>query len=326
MNIKHAKSPCCFADVWHFGPRRRQCSDCKRTWTIRPRKKGRRAHRIPVSTLKKFFSKGHTLPQLFSRRVHVGPRAYRFRFRNALIRFTSRQFKPEIPAGPLVLLADGLWFEFEARPWVLYLLALKSATGTHAVFLDPLLLPGKEGISRWRKALQTIPPQAKHRIQAIVVDNLPGMRLLARQNNWILQLCHFHMLLKLQGQRRGIRRALKGGQVRDEINKLIRAAVTLPDGPELETTIRRLKHISKSDCGTRRIQIIVREFLRQLTFYRSYLSQPIGLPTTNNAVESMGRIVREMFRRNRAGSNPKSVLIWAKALIRIRPRVVCNGG
>ena len=80
-----------------------------------------------------------------------------------------------------------------------------------------------------------------------------------------------------------------------------------------------------TDCGTARIQMTIRAFLRDLRFYRSYLNYPqLGLPQTTNSVESMGRLLREMFRRNRAGSNPASTLRWATAFIRIRPTVACN--
>jgi hypothetical protein len=225
-----------------------------------------------------------------------------------------------------VLLADGLWFEFEGMPWVLYLTALKPCAGDYAIFLDPLLFSGKEGASRWHQAVAAVPPRAKQRIRALVVDNLPGMQRLAQRHRWVLQLCHFHLLLKLQVHRRGVRYALRGGPVREEIYQLIRGALALPDGPHLQRTLERLRRLSHSDCGTIRIQTTVREFLRDLRFYRSYLAHPqLGLPRTTNTVESMGRLVREMFRSSRAGSNPASVLLWATALIRMRPRVTCNG-
>ena len=50
----------------------------------------------------------------------------------------------------------------------------------------------------------------------------------------------------------------------------------------------------------------------------------LGLPQTTNTVESMGRLLREMFRRNRAGSNPASTLRWATAFIRMRSTITCN--
>jgi hypothetical protein len=69
----------------------------------------------------------------------------------------------------------------------------------------------------------------------------------------------------------------------------------------------------------------VREFLKNLPFYRSYLQHPeLGLPRTTNSVESMCRLLREMLRSSRAGSNPGSVLLWATAFIRLRSGVTCN--
>lgn len=225
-----------------------------------------------------------------------------------------------------MLLADGLWFEFDGIPWVLYLMALKPCRGNRATFLDPLLLPGKEGASRWRQAIATIPVSAKQRIRAIVADNLPGIRKIARQHQWALQLCHFHLLLKLQAGRRRVRYTLRGGPVRDEIHLLIRNSLHLPDGRRLSRTLERLRQLSHHDCGTLRIQTTVREFLSNREFYRSYLQHPnLCLPATTNAVESMCRLVREMLRSSRAGSNPASLLLWATAFIRLRATITCNG-
>lgn len=252
--------------------------------------------------------------------------AYRYRFRQALRRFVARPSPQQIPRGSLVLLADGLWFEFEGIPWVLYLTALKPCRGNKATFLDPLLLPGKEGASGWQRALAAISPTVKRRIQALVTDNLPGMRKLAHQHGWVLQLCHFHLLLKLMARRGRVRYALRGGRVREEIHQLVRRALRLPNGPRLSRTLERLRHLSRGDCGTLRIQTAVREFLMNLKFYRSYLTHPaLGLPLTTNAVESMCRLLREMFRSSRAGSNPASVLLWATAFMRLRHTLNCNG-
>ena len=225
-----------------------------------------------------------------------------------------------------MLLADGLWFQFERRPWVLYLMALKPCQGNYAIFLDPLLLPGKEGASRWRRALATIPRRATRRIQALVVDNLPGMQRIAHRQGWVLQLCHFHLLLKLRVHGRGVRYAVRGGQVREEIYQLLRDTLQVPEGRRLHRMLGRLRRLSHADCGSARIQTAVREFLHGLELYRAYLTHPwLGLPHTTNAIESMGRLLREMFRSSRSGSNPASVLRWATALIRMRSRITCNG-
>jgi hypothetical protein len=151
------------------------------------------------------------------------------------------------------------------------------------------------------------------------------MQKIARQHRWALQLCHFHLLLKLQAQRDGVRYVLRGGAIREEIHKLIHEVLELPDGNRLRHALDRLHRISQGNCGTERIQTTVREFLNAVPYYRSYLTDPnLGLPRTNNTVESMCRLIREMFRSSRAGSNPDSVLLWATALIRLRPKMTCN--
>jgi len=195
MTSKHAKSPCCGDRVRRFGRRRRQCVRCLHTWRVRPKKRGRPRHRTPASMLRQVFVHGFTLSQLASRHRGVTLPALRYRFRQAIQRFVSRPGSPAMPRGPLVLLADGLWFQFDGRPWVLYLTALKPSRGNYAVFLDPLLAPGKEGASRWEQAMAAIPQDAASRVRALVGDNLPGMRGLAHQHGWVLQLCHFHLLL-----------------------------------------------------------------------------------------------------------------------------------
>ena len=326
MKSQHAKSPCCGARVRRFGARRRQCVECHRTWTVRPKKRGRPVHRTPIAVVQRVLIDGLTIGQLHSQRVDVELPAYRYRFRQALRRLVARAAAPPVARGPLVLLADGLWFEFDGAPWVLYLMALKPCGGNVATFIDPLMLPGREGASRWRQAIEAIPPGVVHRIQALVADNLPGMQKIARQRQWALQLCHFHLLLKLQVRRRAIAHSLRGGAVRAEIHNLVRSALELPAGPELECVLQRLERIAGHDCGTTRIQITVNEFLGGLRYYRTYLDHPaLGLPRTSNAVESMCRLLREMLRSSRAGSNSESVRLWATALIRTRPKVVCNG-
>src|SRR5437016_467708 len=152
MQSKHAKSPCCAARVRRFGPRRRQCVECGKTWTVRPKKRGRPVHRSSPALLHRVLVKGYTLGQLFSHRTTVALPAYRYRFRQALQRWLARPQPQKIPGGPLVLLTDGLWFEFEGIPWVLYLVALKPCRGHQATFLDPLLLPGREGFAAGSRA------------------------------------------------------------------------------------------------------------------------------------------------------------------------------
>lgn len=327
MKTKHAKSPCCHAKIYRFGQRRRQCSTCKRTWSIRPKKRGRPKIRLPENVLGHIFLERYTLTHLAKRRPGVNVGAFRYRFRQALQRFVSRPKPLRLPLGPLILLADGLYFHFQRRHWVLYLMALKSATGKKAIFLDPILLPKKESAVRWKQVLATaIPQKVRPRIRAIVVDNLNGMKKIAKREGWILQLCHFHLILKFQVQYRRQRRALKGGVLRQEAYQLMRQILELPSGNLLNISIAKLSRLAQNPCITYRIQGVIREFLSSVNFYRAYLKHPeLNLPSTTNTIESMCCIIRDLLRRNRAASSPRALLQWATALIRLRKELNCNG-
>jgi hypothetical protein len=282
---------------------------------------------VPPTLLHRVLVQGFTLRQLADRHGRGPAPAYRSRFRRALRQFVSQPAPQVLPPGPLVLLIDGVWFQFAATPWVLYLRALKACHGHHAVFLDPLLLPGAEHVSRWQRVLAELPPAVLVRIQALVADNLPGLRPLAAAHGWILQLCHFHLLLKLEAVRRGRRaRTLRGGPVRDELIQLVRDVLDLPTGPPWHHAVAALHARAHGDCGTHRIRMMVRECLRELPCYRAYREYPdLALPRTTNSVEAMGRLLRDLFRRSRAGSNPQSVQLWATAFIRLHPTITCNG-
>lgn len=278
--------------------------------------------------LSRVFCHGFTVKQLWQQHPHGTLPTYRARFRQALRRWLARPRRaPHLPTGPLVLLLDGLWFQFDGHPWVLYLMALKPCGQSYAVFFDPVLLPGREDTTRWRHVLTTLPPSLRPRITALVTDNLRGMREIAQEAGWHFQLCHFHLLLKLQAGHRARRYARYGGPIRERIDHVVRRALTVPDGPALKRVRTELRALARHDCGSARIQTIVRGVARELDDYRTYLRHPtLGVPRTTSAIESMGRLVRELFRRHRAGSSPRALLAWVTAYLRFRGRITCNGG
>lgn len=326
MNTKHAKSSCCHVRIRRFGHRRRQCCSCKRTWTIRPKKRGRHRIRMPSSIFNQVFMERFTLKQLIHRRHGMPLPNLRHRFRQALFRFLDHSNRLKLPCGPLTLLADGMRFNFRKRPWVLYLVAVKSCTGKTAVFIDPMLFPGAEGAFRWDQMLATIPEDIRTRIQALVVDNLNGMKRIAKQHHWVLQLCHFHMIKKLQIQWKRPRRMLKGGAIREKLYQLIRDALEIPEGTQLQSILARLKRFTDNNCIPQRLQSVLRDFLHSVTYYRSYRAYPeLHLPATTNSMESMACLIRDLLRRTRCASSPKALLRWTTAFIRLHPYITCNG-
>jgi hypothetical protein len=276
--------------------------------------------------LNQVFLEKYTLGHLSKRRPGVGLINFRHRFRQALRRFVARTSPQKLPSGPLILLADGLFFYFQKRAWVLYLMAVKSCTGKTAVFLDPILLPQSESAVRWRQVLAAIPLKTKARIRALVTDNLNGMKQIAQHEGWVLQLCHFHLIQKFQVQHRRQRRALKGGAMREEIYRLIRQILEIPSGTLLKASVVQLTQLAQNRRIPYRIQAVIREFLSSINYYRTYRIYPeLNLPSTTNTIESMNCIIRDLLRRNHSASSPQSLLRWATTLIRLRKKLNCNG-
>jgi hypothetical protein len=228
--------------------------------------------------------------------------------------------------GPLIVLIDGLYFRFKGRPWVLYLMALKPCHQNRAVFLDPLLFPGREQIGCWTQTIGTIPVGAQKRIRALVSDQIRGITSLTSRKGWVLQLCHFHLISQLQGNRGTRNRKIVGRTMREACYQLTRQALELPDGPKLERILGRLKQLVRQPSGARRTRMVVREFLRRTHQFRAYRKYPhLELPTTTGTVEAMGRIVRDLMRRTRSIRSPEALQLWATAMIRMHPEIMCNG-
>src|SRR4029453_8531531 len=134
MHSCHAKSPCCQAKIYHFGSRRRQCSQCKRTWRIRKKRRGRKRQRVHPGTLQAVFMDARTLKTL-APRYRLTRQGLSRRFLGALRNLTSRSPNLLLPNGPLVLILDGFFFPFRGNDWVLYLMAVKPCHQNRAIFL-----------------------------------------------------------------------------------------------------------------------------------------------------------------------------------------------
>lgn len=325
MHSWHAKSLCCRAKIHHFGPRRRQCSCCKQTWRIRKKRRGRKPRRWRAGVLQAVLLNGQTLRTL-APRYGLTRQGLSRRCRQALRRFVSRPRRLRLPVGSLVLVLDGVYFRFGGKDWVLYLMGVKPCRQSRAVFLDPLLLPGRENLRGWSQAITTIPPHIRRRIRASVSDEVAGIIRLGTTQGWIVQLCHFHIISRLQNCRGHRNRRLAGRALREAFYQLTRQALDLPDGPRLQIVLRELRDLERQATGLRVIRMIVREFLRRVDHFRAYRKhRELDLPTTTGSVEAMGRRIRDLMRQTRSISSPQALQLWATALIRMRPTVMCNG-
>ena len=322
MATQHAKSPCCRGRINHFGKRRRQCSICKHTWRIRQKHRGRKRKRIATALLSRILLEKHTIAQE-RRNVRLSRSGIAMRYAKAMRSLVGRRHSLRLLSSPYALLGDGLYFRFKRREWVMYLMAIKPVHGKKAYFLDPVLLEGRECYERWVRAVAAIPLMVKKRIRAFVSDGFRGSQLLSEQNHWLHQRCHFHLLANLVRGKGKRRYRIRSSKLRDTLLDTARILLS-SQNPHLlaqaRKTTRRLIHRSTCPPYIRKQAL---EFLEREQDFRTHLRYPkLHLPTTTNAVESTGQMMR---RATRTARTPQSLLLRATAFLRLKKFVICNG-
>lgn len=222
-----------------------------------------------------------------------------------------------------MLIVDGVYFKFGRKEWVLYQMALKPMYSKRMYFLDPVLSKGRETITRWEEAVATIPSDIRKQIKGLVSDGLRGFQGLAATNGWVHQRCHFHLLSSLVRGKGKRRYKTRGSSVRDDVLAAVR--IMLADVPEAQRdrTRRALtKHIADRRCPAY-VRKHILEFFEREQDFRAYLTHPnLNLPTTTNAMESSGKLVRKATKTART---PESLKLRAIAFLRLKQSVVCNG-
>lgn len=246
------------------------------------------------------------------------------RTRRALEHLVRKQAVPLLAESEdLVLLTDGMWSTFRGKYWVLYDMAVKPIGCDVAWFLDPLLLPGKENMEGWKRAVGTIPVGIRRHVRALVSDGLRGSKGIARSNRWVHQLCHYHLLSKLHDMMGRVQSRVAGREARRVLVRAVSEALVTTDSGRLDLIEELICILAEHQDYTERLRGIAREFLRDLGLYRNYLSHPeLRLPRTTSTLESMHSQLRRVVQ---SVNSPSALLLRVRAYIRLHPTIACNG-
>lgn len=306
--------------IHKFGDKRRQCSGCKKTWTLWAKKRGRNPLRPHHRLLRQVVVEKQSLlsPRLNRRQLTAG--AQSFRLRRTMERFLERVRPNATPRGRLILVIDALWYLFGGKRWTLYLMTVRPVERDQAVIMEPILCPGRENYDDWQAAIASLPAATRQRTIALVSDGFRGSDRIARDNGWIMQRCHFHLIAQLQVNR-GHWKQLRDSTEREAMYQAIRNV--LAARPEkLKRCVRHLAILlGKNNCP-KRLGMIGREFLRRLDQFRAYQNFPdLRLPHTTNSIESFNNIIRSRCRHLRT---PTSLLLRTKVIIRMRKTITCK--
>ena len=325
MKTLHAKSPCCKAKAYRFGGRRRQCGRCKRTWSIRPKKRGRKTIRVQPSIQNVAFPSQESLRHKATR-LNKSRELIRRRHSKNIELLFKKLPKPKAPPGNLIAIIDGLAVNFKKERFTLYTILLRSIKDSKAVIMEPLLLSGNEKISSWDKAFQTLPKSVRRRIKAVVSDGITGIENYGKQQGWVVQRCHFHLIKMIQTLRGKSWRTIKDKELREDIYQKTRQLISTPDEKEARELYKYLNDVTHSVICPKWLGLRVRGGLKHWTLFRSYRLFPeLKLPTTTNSAESVYRSISDITRQTRGFRNPKSFKKWIKLKIRSMREIRCNG-
>jgi hypothetical protein len=279
-------------------------------------KRGRKRQRLQHQYLRK----GYSIRQLALDSPLTVDAIYK-RFGNNLQQLVTKKRVIRIRGAQLMVIIDALWQYFHGDLWTLYCIAIKANGSDKAIFLDPVLKPGKESACHWNAVLDELPTGINNRIIAVVSDGIRGIETIAENRQWIQQRCHFHLLSQLQ-KMRGKRSSTSGRIIREQIYATGAAALVEQSPRKLTRHCNRLNALSEDPLCPKAMKMIVRDFLRRLSAFRSYLAYPqLSLPTTVNVMESANSLIR---RRVGTVNTPNAWQKWAIAIIRCKSIFFCK--
>jgi hypothetical protein len=325
MKLHKKVSNCCHAKIIKYGSKRRQCTHCKRTWSIYPKKRGRKLIRVNSSNIATNLSSQESLRHK-AQRLNKNRELIRRRHIRKIEQLLKTIPLSDPPDGKLISIVDGMHLCVNKIHYTLYVILLKSINSDEAVIMEPYLLKGCESIIGWRKVFYELSEDTRNRIYAVVSDGITGMNSLCKENKWVLQRCHFHFLKTLQSLRGKRWSTVVNRDMREDIYQSAKLLLTEKDEQKVKEIYVYLQKITRLDSCPKWIGRRVRGALRQWQDFRSYLKySELNLPITSNSAESVMRLLADVKKQNRGFNNPQSFEKWAKTQLRIKKVIKCNG-
>lgn len=320
------KSQCCGAVVWRFGDRRRKCSFCTKTWSIRSCRKGRKQMRQRPRFSHRVLTENRSLRK-FSENANTNREKIRKRFHSSLDVLLKKNFSPDnlLPKkGKLIAITDALHFHSEGKDAMIIIILLRTIRNDKAVVASIEIMFGGETEENWKSAFESLSRGLKKRIIALISDDSLGLVKYAKINEWIIQLCNFHLKARFQ-RFLGKKKRIKSRKERWLAYQLVTQVAEEKNKKRLGPLIREIRKLSKNKNLSKYVRLHLRGFLRNWRDYRTYLKYPeLNLPNTSNSAEAVVKIVRDILYQKRGFKTVKSLKRWIKAVQILHPIITCK--
>jgi len=325
MKTLHAKSPCCQGNVIRFGKRRRQCIQCRKTWRIRQKKRGRKTKRAPKELFVKYIRREIPTSYVLARIRKGKSEDQRQRtLRRSLEKFVQRTPWPPLPyEEPLIVVADAMMIMIDKKLYTFYFILVRRILDNKATIAAPYVSEGAESCEGWWKAFACLPRATLASIYALVCDSHFGLQYVARRKSWIIQQCNFHLIARIQGRRSRWTKSRHQEQGK-HLYQLVTEAITNPNEEAILDTVRELWELSRT-TSSKNLRTYLSGFTKKYWEYRSYLQYPeLHLPRTTNSIESLIGSIRKLCGRAHGFRTIESLTVWVHALLKNKKVATCN--
>jgi Transposase, Mutator family len=324
MQYDTANGACTHPKWIRFGARRRQCVTCKKTWTVRAKKRGAKPTKHRMADLEKTFVEKLTLVQQ-SRRTSIGANGLSKRHAKSLASLCEKPWPHTVPLGFLILVMDAVWFSIDRKQYTLYLTGFRAVDDDTLHFLPPILRLGHESQKEWREIIRGIDEEIRDRVRAVVSDSFSGSGNIAKQNKWVYQRCQAHLLIRLSTLCGDNKFTVSWREGRQEIKRLMHALMNVRDPEKVSGIVEQLFILSRDPRCPERLYQIVKRTVRTLHEFRAcYLHPELRLPATTNAVENTNGRIRGILNRARGCRTPTSLIQWITGFLWFHPTVTCR--
>lgn len=225
--------------------------------------------------------------------------------------------------GKLILIVDGIYFQFKDEEYVCLIVLLRPVEERKARFRGLILVQGDESRKHWEKAFKSALTHTEQaQICAVVADGAHGLVSLSNEQKWVYQRCHFHLLKEFKnicGGHRGVSRDL-----REMIVDVIRQILDTPDEKETKLLVEKLiSLIAHPDCP-RTVKNKVNGFLKHIARFRMCYQYPeLRLPKTSNSAEYIGKLIRRRENLLHGFPTTTSLEYWLEIILRENPEIRC---
>ena len=299
---------------------------CGKTWTVHPRKRGRKRKRVRANLARNILRTKSSLRGLSELR-EIPRETLRRKFHASLKSWRKQNGWAQLPEeGKLIAIADVIWFGTKNhRPsYGCFVILLRPVDSMLAYPVTLALWRGKESKGRWRKTFAGLPPSVRNRIVAVVADGFTGLMSLVQEKGWHFQSCQVHMLRKGMGLR-GFRN-IPGREIRRKVLRLLWEFMETPDEYRAATCQKQLQRIFRDPECPQTIITRLSGAVKRGHLLRTCFQVPeLNLPTSTNSVERVNAFLRERFALIRGANSSRSLRLWIDIVRREIGTICCRG-